>query len=110
MLLKNMRIENVKEEMNKLNDFIVFERERIKEAQDQFNEDCQNFQKYFDSIINSEHDVEIKREALAKEDQELSKKEKDIENEIKEINNEIKKVDEELEKYIQYKDFIESVK
>ena len=32
MLLKNMRIENVKEEMNKLNDFIVFERERIKEA------------------------------------------------------------------------------
>ena len=44
ILLKSMNIQNIKEEQTKLQDYIVMEREKIKEAELVFNEDCQKFE------------------------------------------------------------------
>ena len=105
-----MSISNIKEESERLKDYIIMEQEKLREAKYQFEEDCGKFNEYLEQMNMKNGLLNQENERVKKEKNALHRRTEELQYEVKEVQQEIKRQQSTLEEFAKAKEFVDQVK
>ena len=99
ILISQIAINDKREETERLNEYIIMEREKLEEARKTFDEDQDKFKKYMSDLTEKAEKTENEVKKLVVEKGNKATEIASIEQEIQDNKSEIKKIEEKLTLY-----------
>ena len=109
ILMAQIAINDKTEETERLDEYIIMEEDKLKEAKNTFNEDKSKFEKYMNDLQEKATQTQEQVKGLLVEKDERIREANQKMGEIQQKKNEMKKIEEDLMVYRQQKEFLDGL-